>query len=387
MKQKSIFIVDAHEDLAWNMLTFGRDYTQKNAAIRAAERGTEISAQGGDTLLGWDAYQRGRVGIVFATLFAAPNRRKEGPWDHQCYADIEQAHSLYRGQLDAYHRLVDEHPTKFRLITTQSELTAHLQEWEHVPDWPVPQSEEEARQMGDPAEDENRPPVGLVILMEGAEGVRNVDELPEWWQGGVRLIGPAWTGTRFCGGTREPGPLTGEGRLLLEGMADAGFVLDLSHMDVLSALESLDRYPGRVIASHANPLAMVPGTESNRFLPDEVIEGLIARDGVIGMVPYNLFLEANWVRGMRRELVSLEKAAAHIDFICQMAGDARHVGIGSDFDGGFGWQHVPHEVDTIADLQMLASLLSDKGYGDADIAAIFGQNWLGVIQSALPEAA
>jgi len=384
---KPFLTVDAHEDLAWNMLTFGRDYTLKNAVLRASERGTEIPAHNGDTTLGWDAYQRGRVALVFATLFNAPLRKNEGAWDILCYKDAEEAHTLYQNQLDAYHRLADDHPEKFRIIATQRELAGHLRDWDTAPDWPQPASEEEAREMGDPAADERRPPVGLVILMEGAEGVRNIDELPEWWAGGVRLIGPAWVGTRFCGGTAEPGPLTSEGRLLLEGMADSGFILDLSHMDIPAALESLERYPGRLIASHANPLAMLPGSESNRFLPDHVIEGLIERDGVIGIVPYNRFLDFYWVKGMRRELVSLDKVAAHIDYICQIAGDARHVGIGSDFDGGFGWQHIPHEMNTIADLQMLAPLLAEKGYSDDDLAGIFGQNWLSVIQSALPEAA
>jgi len=132
---------------------------------------------------------------------------------------------------------------------------------------------------------------------------------------------------------------------------------------------------------------MLSQEDSNRFLSDAVIEGMLERDGVIGIVPYNLFLESNWSKGMRRELVSLQRVVAHIDYICQMAGDARHVGIGSDFDGGFGWQHVPEEINTIADLQQLAPLLAEKGYSDDDLAAIFGGNWLNVLQSALPEAA
>ena len=41
--------------------------------------------------------------------------------------------------------------------------------------------------------------------MEGAEGVRSPSELDEWWQWGLRIIGPAWAGNRFCGGTQEPG--------------------------------------------------------------------------------------------------------------------------------------------------------------------------------------
>ncbi|MBK8617424.1 MAG: membrane dipeptidase [Anaerolineales bacterium] len=54
--------------------------------------------------------------------------------------------------------------------------------------------------------------------------------------------------------------------------------------------------------------------------------------------------------------------ADHIDHICQIAGDALHAGIGSDLDGGFGLQSIPPEIDTVADLQNLVSLLQTRGY-------------------------
>jgi membrane dipeptidase len=63
-----------------------------------------------------------------------------------------------------------------------------------------------------------------------------------------------------------------------------------------------------------------------------------------------------------------------------MAGDAHHVGLGSDFDGGFGLQSVPAEVDTIADLQKLTPLLAEKGYASQDIAAILGLNWITLLR-------
>ena len=53
------------------------------------------------------------------------------------------------------------------------------------------------------------------------------------------IIGPAWMSTKFCGGTREPGPLTKDGHALLDVMADMGFALDLSHMDWEAAHEAL----------------------------------------------------------------------------------------------------------------------------------------------------
>jgi membrane dipeptidase len=360
-------MIDAHEDLAWNMASFGRDYTRTVAEARVAERGTLAQQFNGDTLLGWDAYQQGRVGLVFATLFAAPMRRSEGDWDTQCYQDDAQAEELYRHQLGLYHQLVEAHPDKFRLVLNRADLEETLAAW------------------NDAGEDgKTQPPVGLVILMENAEGVRSAAQLPEWVEGGVRLIGPAWAGTRYCGGTREPGPLTPAGYELLDGMADLGLILDLSHMDEQAALQSLDYFPRKIVATHANAKALLPELESNRFLSDEVIEGLVERDGVIGVVPFNLFLDQHWAKGMRKELVSIQAVVEQIDYICQLAGDARHVGFGTDFDGGFGVQSVPEEIETIADLHKLGPLLAEKGYGQDDIIAIFGENWQRVLQSALP---
>lgn len=361
-----MIIVDSHEDLAYNIRCFGRDYTCSAAEIRAHERNTDIPAHNGNALLGWPDYQQGQVAFVFGTLFATPKRMQMGAWDTEVYADFEQAHTVYSAQLDVYHRLTDEHPNQFRLIRSQGDLKAILEQWKTN------------------ALAQN--PVGIVTLMEGAEGVRHPGELDEWWARGVRLIGPAWAGTRYCGGTREPGPLTSDGYALLEAMASLGFGLDLSHMDAKAALQALDAYPGAVIASHSNAAALLKGLDSNRHLPDDVLRGLLERDGVIGVLPYNKFLLPGWKQSDRRELVPLQRVVAQIDYICQMAGDAHHVGIGTDFEGGFGVECVPAGIDTIADLQKLAPLLAEKGYRDSEIAAIFGENWLAKLAQILPEA-
>jgi len=367
MTQTPPLIVDAHEDLAWNILTFGRDYTHSVAETRQRELGGSAPQHNGDTLIGWPEYQRGHVAVVFSTLFVAPARRKLGDWDAQFYNTDAEAHKLVHSQLDAYHRLVGEHPDLFRLVLTRSDLEAVLDHWRH-PDTP-------------------EHPVGLVVLMENAEGVHPPAELEEWWVGGVRIIGPAWAGTRYCGGTREPGPLTSDGRILLDRMAEYGFVLDLSHMDAQAALQALDYYPRQVIASHGNALALLPGSESNRHLPDEVIRGLIERDGVIGIVPNNSFLKVDWKNRGGRQAVSVDLVTAQIDYVCQLAGDAQHAALGSDFDGGFGLQSVPIEIDSVADLQILAPKLAQKGYTEAEIVAILGQNWLEMLRKNLPEVA
>lgn len=359
------FIVDAHQDLAYNMLTFGRDYRRSAMETRRLEEGGPVPGYNGDTLLGWPEYQQGGVGLVFGTLFNAPLRSQNEAWTSQAYTDFDEAHKLYRGQAELYHRLAQEQPDYFRLVLTRADLDSLVDLWS--------------------GEQENSP-IGLVMLMEGAEGVRQPTELDEWWQIGVHVIGPAWLGTRFCGGTGDPGPLTSDGYALLDGMAKIGFVLDLSHMDAQACLQSLDHYPGQIIASHSNALALLKGWHNNRHLPDEVISGLLERDGVIGVVPLNSFLQTDWKRGHDRSLVPLSTVVAHIDYICQMAGDARHVGLGTDFDGGFGVQSTPPEIDTIADLPRLGPILKDKGYSDEDILAIFGQNWLRILRNTLPEA-
>jgi membrane dipeptidase len=228
-------------------------------------------------------------------------------------------------------------------------------------------------------------PVGMVILMEGAEAIRHISELDMWYERGVRLIGPAWVGTRYCGGWREPGPLTDDGRKLLAAMTDFNFTLDLSHMDERAAVEALDIYEGPIVATHANCAALMPNSNTNRHLPDRIIEGIIERDGVVGIVPFNSYLKVGWVTGKNpREEVPLDYVANHIDHVCQIAGDSLHVGIGSDFDGGFGLQSVPPEIDTVADLQNLVSLLQSRGYTEADIANILGGNWLARLKRDLP---
>ena len=266
-------IVDAHEDLAWNMLTFGRDYTIPVEETRRRENGSYIIENNGDTTISWQEYQRGQIALVFATLFAAPARVKMADWDTQVYANAEEAYKVYNRQLDTYDRLFDQHPDKFTPVLTTRQLEAVIEKWNHP---------------------ENVAPTGLIILMEGADGIRTIGELEEWWERGIRSIGPAWMSTRYCGGTHEPGPLTKDGRALLEAMARIGFSLDLSHMAWESALEALDLYDGPIIASHANALKQVKDGTSNRFLTDEIIEGIIQRDGVIGIVPFNRFLIQGW---------------------------------------------------------------------------------------------
>jgi membrane dipeptidase len=83
-------------------------------------------------------------------------------------------------------------------------------------------------------------------------------------------------------------------------------------------------------------------------------------------------------------VVSLAAVADHIDHICQLAGNAKHVAIGTDLDGGFGTEQSPAGIETIADLQKLDAILTGRGYSPADIDNVFHGNWLRFFLAALP---
>jgi membrane dipeptidase len=163
-------------------------------------------------------------------------------------------------------------------------------------------------------------------------------------------------------------------------MQRLGMALDTSHLSEESFWQAMESFQGPVLASHSNCRALVPRA---RELSDEMIRAIAERNGIIGISPGNFFLVPGWSRDPKP--VSLERMVAHIDHVCQLVGDAHHVGIGSDLDGGFGRNETPTELETIADLLKLSDVLRGAGYAQSDINHIMGANWLRFLERALPE--
>jgi membrane dipeptidase len=123
-----------------------------------------------------------------------------------------------------------------------------------------------------------------------------------------------------------------------------------------------------------------------RQFSDEQISALVSRGAVIGVAFDAWMLVPDWVRGTStpgNRGVTLAQVVDNIDHICQVAGDARHVGIGSDLDGGYGTEQGPADVDTIADLQKLPALLRARGYSGDDIDGICSGNFLRLLRESL----
>jgi membrane dipeptidase len=349
-----MLIADAHLDLAYNVLEHGRDLTQPLAAIRTAEKG---HGRNGIATVTLPELQKGNVGLVFGTIFVMPAASHLAAIGTKVgYKNTGEAHRQGMAQLDYYHRLADEQ-SNVRLVTDLNSLEEVVKSFEN----------------------ETNHLLGIVPLMEGADPIREPAEAELWYERGLRLIGLAWDDTRYASGAWRGSKhgLTKEGRQLLEVMANFGFILDLTHMSEKASLEALDSYPGTIVATHSNARALVPG---ERQLSDSQIRLIGERNGVIGVVLSNSFLKAGHRKGERKELVTLDQVAAHIDHICQLTGSATYVGIGSDLDGGFGTADIPHELDSVADLSKIGDKLLERGYAQSDVENIMGGNWLTLLR-------
>ncbi len=353
-----MLILDAHQDIAYNALAFDRDYRQSALVHRRREAGLGYAA----ATLGLPDAMLGCVGLVFATMFTAP----ESTWDWSVpghspvYRTPQGAYEQAMHQLDYYHRIADS-TDKVQIITRAAELDAVLASWGEGRDIP------DHRQ-------------GLVLLMEGADPIIEPRQFEEWYERGVRIVGPAWQATRYSAGTGAPGPLSRLGYELLEVMASFNAILDLSHMAERAYMQALDAYEGVIIASHSNPRRFV---DTDRHLSDDMIRRLAERDGVMGVVLYNRFLHPRWQSGDPKSKVPMSTVVAVIDHICQLTGSAAHVGIGSDLDGGFGAESIPEGLDSVMDLLEIASALREHGYDEADIEAIMGGNMLRKLRMVL----
>jgi membrane dipeptidase len=318
-------------------------------------------------LLGWPDFQAGQVALLFGTLYLAPADAAEA-WETQRFASAQEANRHHLEQYHVYRQLCEEEPDMFRMVLSRADLEAVLSAWRKQP----------------AAYPDSTHPVGIALLMEGAEGLPDIYDLVEWRERGVRMVGPVWGGGRYCGagfGDKEPVRFDREGFALLGIMAELDIALDVSHMNHESLLQAVDTFAGEVVIASHIACEAIHGEHRERLVTDEGIARLIERDAVIGLVPNNRFLSARWHHGDPRDRVTLQDLAAHIDHICQIAGNSRHAAFGTDFDGGFGLSSVPGELNSIAGLQQMSAVLLQKGYNETDVENIFGRNWQRILEN------
>lgn len=358
-------VFDAHLDLAWNAIDWNRDLKHPVTELRRREIDGRIQGKGrGENTVSFPDLRRGRVGLFIATLLARLHRPGLMPAISR-YDTMDAAYAAAMGQLYYYHALVEQ--GYLRWVKDGASLDAHVRAWTD----------------GDAANE----PLGFILSMEGADPVLSPEQIPHWWDAGLRIIGPAHYGVSpYAHGTGTEGGLFAQGPALLREMERVGMILDVTHLSDQCFDEAMDLYGGPVLASHHNCRALVP---DQRQLTDEHIRKLIARGAVIGAAFDTWMLVPGWIRGQTMPAdvgVTMNTVVDHIDRVCQLAGNCRHAGLGTDLDGGFGKEQSPMDLDTIADLVQFPELLRKRGYKDEDVTAILSGNWVRFFRSAWQRA-
>lgn len=354
-----MLIFDAHLDLAWNAIDWNRDLRLPCERIRRIEQDAGMTDKGrGCNTVSFPDLRRGKVVLFIATLL--PRLLRIGAMPAiQRYTSMAAAYAAGHGQL-AYYRGLEQEGL-LRRITDARGLEQHVRDW---------QKDEDSQSL----------PLGYILSMEGADSILRPDQVEEWFNAGLRIVGPAHYGVSpYAHGTGTEGGLFPQGPALLREMERVGMILDVTHLSDQCFDEALDIYGGPVLASHHNNRTLVP---NQRQLTDEQTKRLVARGAVIGIALDTWMLYPNWVRGVTQAAVPLETMCDHIDRVCQLAGNARHVGVGTDLDGGFGREQSPSDLDTIADLQRVPDMLRRRGYKDSDVEAIMVGNWVRFFRDA-----
>ena len=335
------WIIDAHQDLAYNALSFGRDYLRSAAETRRLEDGTPIVRAQRAHPAGLARIPARAGGPDLRHPVHRPTRLGGGSWETQVYRDARQAATLWRGQLDYYRRLAGDHPDHFRLVTNRAELADTLAPWMAEPaelPRPAPEGQEPARRVTHP--------VGLVLLWKAPRrSEANPDELEDGGKPACASSGRCGLAAASAAATRSRAASPAKGYELLEVMAGLGMTLDVSHMNEKSALQALDPMKARSSPRTPMPAPCSNAAEDERHLTDLTIRRLVEREPSSAFCPSASSCARAGPRRTTAALTTFDHLVAHIDHICQIAGDARHVGLGSDFDGGWGWPHAPAELN------------------------------------------
>lgn len=354
-----MFTIDAHLDLSMNALEWNRDLRQPVRQIREREAGTTDKPDRGNGTVSLPALRNGNIGLVVATQIARyiePGSLLPG------WHSPQQAWAQTQGQLAWYKAMEDE--GEMVQVDNLRSLELHVSLWKD-------------------GLDNAGKPVGYILSLEGADSLVTIQHLERAHMYGLRAVGPAHYGAgRYANGTDATGKMNANGLELLKKMEELNIILDATHLCDDAFWQALDHFNGAVWASHNNCRKLV---DHNRQFSDEMIKALIDRDAVIGAPLDAWMMVPGWIRQQStpQEMnCNLEIMIDHMDHICQVAGNALHIGIGSDLDGAFGKEQSPHDLDTIADLQRVPALLKKRGYCDEDISNVMQGNWLRFLRRA-----
>ena len=366
-------IFDIHLDLSMNAMQWNRDLRWSLERIRRWEGQMTDHVDRGNNTVCFPEMHKGNVGLCVATLLG-----RHSPYFHKLpgLSSPEQAWAQTQGQL-AWYRVMTE-LGEMTPITNVAELDAHVELWKSSPpcDDGTAYVVESKKQPG-------KLPIGFVLSLEGADSIVMLDYLERSYNNGLRALGPAHYGPgRYADGTDSAGPLHPTGKELLKEMQRLGIILDVTHLCDQTFWDALDVYEGPLWASHQNCRTLAPW---NRQFADDQIKAVVERDGLLGMAFDAIMMVPGWryLKSKPEDFqLKIERICDHVDHICQLAGSARHVCIGTDLDGGYGTEQTPMDLNSIADLQTLPGLFLARGYSEDDIEGFMHRNAVDFLRRA-----
>jgi len=319
-------LIDGHNDLPW--------------AIRESESAPhDVNAPAHD-LRGHTPFmtdigrlRRGRVGGQFWSVYIPFEASEEG------------AAKVQLEQIDIAKQFIARYPEAFEEAHTASDVNRIFGEGR----------------------------IASMLGMEGGHAIENsLGALRAYYGMGVRYMTLTHNGTLDWADAANDdhvhGGLTEFGKEVVREMNRLGMLVDLSHTSVETMNDALDVAEAPVMWSHADTKAL---RDVGRNVPDQVLRRLPDNGGVVMVTFVPSFLTD-------RDTATIADVADHIEHVVEMAG-IDHVGIGSDFDG---ITSTPVGMEDVSTYPALFAELSRRGWSEADMAKLAGENILRVMREA-----
>ena len=362
---RTVPLVDGHNDLAWYIRNDFRAAPRDVAAYdlrRRTDGNTDIPR-----------LRQGMVGGQFWSVYIPGEYRDSG------YARVQLE------QIDIARRFIARYPDAFQLALTAADVRA-------------------AHHAGR---------IGSLLGIEGGHAIENsLGALRAYYDLGVRYMTLTHNVTLDWADAALDAPrhggLTAFGREVVREMNRLGMLVDLSHVSPGTMSDALDVSEAPVIFSHSSARAL---TDVPRNVPDSILARLPGNGGVVmvsfvpGFVSQKVAnygaqrlqaqqdaqrrfprdsaaaarMMAQWLAANPAPHATIADVADHIEHVRRIAG-VDHVGIGSDFDGT--GNDLPDGLEDVSRFPALLVELSRRGWSEADLGKVAGENVLRALATA-----
>jgi membrane dipeptidase len=322
-------------------------------------------------------------------------RMKAGGLDAEFFAAYVPARYANKGAaafcmkiMETIHEMADNYPSWVRFATSTAGIRAAVAE--------------------------NRR--AILIGIEGGHAIEDsLDLLRAFYRFGARYMTLTHTNTNNWADSStdeaKHNGLTPFGRQVVLEMNRLGMLVDVSHVADKTFYDTIEVSKAPVIASHSSSRALA---KAPRNMTDDMLRALAKNGGVAMVNFYPVFLSdevanaskardeklkpdiaalkakdpsegSEYQEGVRNLMaanplpkVSWTVIVDHIDHMVKVAG-IDHVGIGSDFDG---IPAVPEGMEDVSKLPAIPAELKRRGYSDAEVKKIMGENFMRVFAEA-----